>query len=204
MRVTPVPVAAILFVTLTAAVLLSPAGAFWARGSSTAAPPVQISPLLSSSPAPPSVPPPGYSANLTPAPSPRDSPGMVYDARGGYFLLFGGQSTMGCGGTCTVPYNDTWTYGAGHWTRLNLSIAPSPRSQFGMVYDGLTGQVVLFGGIAPNGYNFGDMWSFYGGIWHNITATAGTPPARHQQVMVYGGRDHYILRFGGGHQARSA
>jgi hypothetical protein len=141
-----------------------------------------------------------------PLPAARDSAGMVYDANAGYFLMFGGINRTGCpsGGSCgpTAYLDDTWTFANGVWKMLNLAIHPSARTEVGMGYDSATGKVILFGGIFANGYNFNDTWEFYKGAWTNITSTAGSPPPRHGQAMVYDAEDGYVLMFGGAHQAK--
>jgi Galactose oxidase, central domain len=138
---------------------------------------------------------------LNPRPTPRDGAGMVYDAKEGYFLLFGGENRSGCPGFSGVMCGDTWTFANGTWARLNLSSTPSPRTQMGMAYNSVTGRVVLFGGIAASGYNFNDTWTFYKGAWTNVTRSAGSPPARHAQAMTFDAKDGYVLMFGGAHQA---
>lgn len=126
---------------------------------------------------------------------------MIYDAQAGYLLLFGGLNQSGCGGTCQAALNDTWAFSGGHWTQLHPHISPAPRLQMGMAYNGASGRVVLFGGLALNGYNFNDTWTFYNGNWTNITTIAGTPPARHNPAMTWDGKDGYVLMFGGSHRA---
>ena len=144
----------------------------------------------------------GSIATLSPSPSARTAAGMVYDAKDRYFVLFGGfNSSTGCSGGSNAGCGDTWTFSAGKWTELKLKVAPSPRGQMGMVYNAATGRVILFGGIAAtSGYNFNDTWVFSHGVWKNITASAGSPPGRHGQVMTYDARDGYVLMFGGSHR----
>ena len=85
--------------------------------------------------------------------------------------------------------------------QLHLAISPPARAQFGMAYNALTSRIILFGGIVPSGSNYNDTWSFYSGSWHNITSSAGRPPARHSEVMVYDAKDGCVMMFGGSHQS---
>ena len=119
---------------------------------------------------------------------------MVYDARDGYFLMFGGN----CAITSVCPENVTATYSAGTWTALPTSIAPSPRWASDMAYDPADGNVVLFGGY--NGHTFlNDTWTYAGGIWTNITQTAGTPPPARAGfgLMTYDAANQMLVLFGG-------
>src|SRR5437016_1944620 len=83
---------------------------------------------------------------LSPAssPSPRDGPGMAYDAATGTVVLFAGS---------TVPFgsgdvNDTWIWDGKTWTQVTPPLSPGGRrfETTGMVYDAATRSVVLFGG----------------------------------------------------------
>lgn len=132
------------------------------------------------------------------SPQARVYPGMAYDAADGYVVLFGGNND-------TAELNDTWTYQAGVWTEVDASGCttcgpmPSPRSGFVMEYDAWDGYVVLFGGAPLTvGLSFlGDTWTFSGGTWTNISATATGPLPRAFAAAAYDGLDGYVLLFGG-------
>ena len=96
---------------------------------------------------------------------------MSYDARDGYVVLFGGLSLGGALG-------DTWTYEYGRWTQVSTttSPAPSPRYDAGLIYDTLDSEIVLFGGVSATGAPLSDTWAFAGGVWTNLTASAGPAP----------------------------
>jgi Galactose oxidase, central domain len=132
----------------------------------------------------------------SPAPSPRDRAGLVYDAADGYVLLFGGVSTDG------HALNDTWEFSAGTWTQIFPTVAPSPRSAGTMVYDGADAYVLLFGGDTNTSYPYAgrdarDTWSFHGGAWTNLTTTLTiAPPAEATNRLVYDAADGYVLLFG--------
>jgi hypothetical protein len=137
------------------------------------------------------------------APAPRSLPGMVYDAADGYVLLFGGDA-YDPNASRVVPVNDTWTYQAGDGTEITpigcTSCGPVQTGRAGpaMVYDAWDGYVLLFGGQNATTLALGDTWSYLGGVWTNLTASVGTPPApRAAGVMVYDSLDGYVLLFGG-------
>jgi PKD repeat protein len=85
------------------------------------------------------------------------------------------------------------------WTNLTGSIAPPRSDSISMTYDATDNYVLLFGGQSSTGWALNDTWTFSGGQWRNITATAGaapTPP-RYDMAMTYDAVDHYVLAFGG-------
>ncbi|MGP8077617.1 MAG: kelch repeat-containing protein [Thermoplasmata archaeon] len=123
---------------------------------------------------------------------------MVYDASDSYMLLFGGRNDTGF-------FNDTWAYNATGWHLIVTAQAPSPRAWFAMTYDRADNDVVLFGGgfgNLPPTYTrtfFSDTWTYHAGVWTNITATAGSPPAARnvEGQMAYDAADGYALLTGG-------
>ncbi|HEY6238493.1 MAG TPA: kelch repeat-containing protein, partial [Thermoplasmata archaeon] len=120
--------------------------------------------------------------SLSAQPPARSYTSLAWDGTDGYGLLFGGS-----GGT--VDRGDTWSYlGGGRWTDLHLAApaAPSPRWGQSLIYDPSDGVVVLFGGHNSVGGFLNDTWTFSGGAWTNLTASAGTPPpARAEASMVW-------------------
>ena len=120
-------------------------------------------------------------------PSNRWGPNMVYDAKDGYVLLFGGSTNQ----------NYTWKFSDGKWTDLNIAVAPPSRAHGGIAYDAADGYVVLFGGSSRNVY-YNDTWEYSGGVWKNVTASAGRGPSpRVAPAMAYDAADGYIVLFGG-------
>jgi len=95
-------------------------------------------------------------------PSNRWGPNMVYDAKDGYVLLFGGSTNQ----------NYTWKFSDGKWTDLNIAVAPPSRAHGGIAYDAADGYVVLFGGSSRNVY-YNDTWEYSGGSGR----TSPRPPA---------------------------
>jgi hypothetical protein len=81
----------------------------------------------------------------------------VYDSRSERVILFGGSPSRGPGNL-----NDTWAYdpAADAWTELspdgNLPLA---RSGHAMVYEAVSGSVILFGGQGASTVCF-DTWAY--------------------------------------------
>jgi hypothetical protein len=164
----------------------------------------------------------GVWTNLT---NPLDSPpglaypSCTYDSADGYVLLFGGAMATGPGTTGrsgpTIDSSDqTWEFQGGTWTNLTNPAAPHPSARFGanMADDDSTGYVVLYGG-AVNGTStanggctpaecphLDDTWSFSGGRWTNITASAspnGTPTGRWEAGFANDSADGELVIIGG-------
>jgi hypothetical protein len=133
---------------------------------------------------------------LSPAtsPSPRLGAAMAYDATGGDVVLFGGSTVNDSAGTYL---NDTWTWDGVTWTQQFPAVSPPARqcSTPGMVYDGVTGTVLLFGGGNSTG-NLDDTWIWDGKAktWtqlHPVTNPSTTG------LMAYDGADKQVVLFGG-------
>lgn len=122
--------------------------------------------------------------------------GLVDDQADGYLLAFGGQNPALEATSYTLTYvNGTWTNLTNAQTAL-----PPPRWGAGMVYDPVDQEVVLFGGCQTAGCYpaLADTWTFSGGQWHDITATAGpAPPGRGEGTMTWDSAAGYVLLFGG-------
>ncbi len=113
---------------------------------------------------------------------------------------FVGPSSVQCsaGPATPGPQNASTPY----WT--NLTIQPLPTSVDGdgaMAYDVADGYVVLFGGTWCNTvgcYFSNETWTYQGGVWTNITLSAGTPPSgRFGMGLVFDSQDGYLLGWGG-------
>jgi galactose oxidase-like protein len=119
---------------------------------------------------------------------------MVYDARRGRIILFGGNDGTGILG-------DTWEYEgtAAAWTKLRTNGSPPARVAHQMVYDTARGRTILFGGHSATG-DLGDTWEYDGvtATWTQIGTSTTGPPARSLHAMAYDrARDRTIV-FGGG------
>jgi len=131
--------------------------------------------------------------NMSPpvAPSIRWAHAMAYDSQSNRVILFGGSNQL-------EQFNDTWAfnYEQNEWTNMNPIVAPSPRADFGMVYDSQSDRVILFGGYA--GYDIDETWSydFETNSWTNMNP-ASRPPARFTPAIAYDIQSDRVLIFGG-------
>lgn len=131
--------------------------------------------------------------NTTQAPSPRNWFGFAYDVADKYAVLYGGYDPL----AGPTAYSDTWTFSAGKWTNLHLSVHPSGLSGLVMAYDPDLRGVLAFGGEALFGsayYN--DTWLFHAGNWTQLTPSV-SPPPRSQYAMAYDAYDSEMVLFGG-------
>jgi PKD repeat protein len=87
-------------------------------------------------------------------------------------VVFGGLNLY----TATIQTN-TWVYRNGAWLNITAQSATHPGAlEFEeMGYDPSTGDVVLTGGLHPGAFEvYPATWTFSGGNWTNVTATAGS------------------------------
>ncbi|MCI4368771.1 MAG: PKD domain-containing protein [Thermoplasmata archaeon] len=123
-------------------------------------------------------------------PASRSGPAMAHDSAAGYVLMFGGRGSAG-------PLNETWTYSAGTWTPLALSVVPPARSGAAMTYDSTDHYILLFGGSGASGA-LNDTWRFSNGSWTKLSPLNGhAPPARWGAALADDPTDGYTLLFGG-------
>ena len=93
-------------------------------------------------------------------PSPRGSPGMVYDPEARSVIVFGGVSSIPTG---EETDDETWSFDidSNTWSRLRPMMSPSRRAWHWMGYDPTRGRILLFGGSE---FRFGaatsDMWTY--------------------------------------------
>ncbi len=133
--------------------------------------------------------------NMAPAvsPSPRLSPGMVYDPKANLVIAFGGNGWL--------PLQDTWTYdlNTNTWTKMNPSVSPPARIAGQMVYDDKRDQVIMFGGLSPDeDYALNDTWIYDLGSnnWTEVT-TSVSPEDRCLGVAAYDLESDRMILFGG-------
>lgn len=112
-----------------------------------------------------------------------------YDRVRGQFVLFGGISY-----TPTIHYGDTWLLQSGTWVQQTTP-GPSGRAGAGMAWDSVRQEVLLYGGVGPNGWP-NDTWSWNGAAWHQLNP-AVSPPARHVMGMATDDARGRIVMFGG-------
>jgi PKD repeat protein len=119
-----------------------------------------------------------------------DGQELVYDEADSYVVLTNGAAT--------------WKYQGGVWTPFcgtNCSnFIPGPDLRGIAAYDARDGYVLFLGSnTLGNGLPGGSYsWTFSGGKWTNITASAGgAPPPRFAAMMTYDSSASGILLFGG-------
>jgi hypothetical protein len=118
---------------------------------------------------------------------------MVYDARAGYTLLYGGEGATD-GSYLGLVSTETWAYSNGIWRNLSTS-GPSPPSYGGsMAYDPVDGYMVLYGGGYPcPACNV--TWIFSGGEWLELNVSA--PPPRFYASLAWDPLLGELILFGG-------
>jgi len=78
------------------------------------------------------------------SPPPRAMASLTYDSSIGHIVLFGGSGA----GSTPPYYNDMWIWeGTTTWTEVFPSLAVPERYAFGMVYDPILGETVIYGGL---------------------------------------------------------
>jgi hypothetical protein len=140
---------------------------------------------------------------ISPSPASLCGSGLVWDARDGYLLLFGGAYVSSYG---TSSSNDTWTFLKGSWTNLNLTHSPSsnpPVSAIGgaayivtMTYDSQARCVVLYQGAT---LTFRATWEFAAGAWKLLSIPTGKrgPLTSTYHLLAYDSTDGYAVLYSG-------
>lgn len=110
------------------------------------------------------------------------------------FVLFGGDQRVW---PDRQYMGDTWKWNGANWTPGPAS-GPSPRKDFGMVYDDLNGHIVLFGGTtgAPGSSYQSDTWTYNGTVWTQRSPTSA-PPARDSHAMAFDALARRVVLYGG-------
>jgi hypothetical protein len=152
---------------------------------------------------------------LTTYPIGREMAGLTYDERDGYVLLFGGFNETSNG---SQWLNDTWEFAGNSWSEITPGLSPPANILTGLTYDDYDGITVLTE-TSEVPYQQNNLttftWSYVGGVWTNISASAGTPSGVPEEPPVYdnatssmyvfleygylsGGTENRTLRFHGG------
>ncbi len=133
------------------------------------------------------------SPDLPPA---RDLFGAAFDATDGYILSLAGYDSAFGG----VGSNASWTYRGGSWTVATASPLPDgPCARWGAAaaYDDSLNEVIVYGGVDPDGNPCTSVVSYENGSWSSAPAFL-EPLVSPSDVMTYDSGDGYVLLFGGG------
>jgi hypothetical protein len=132
---------------------------------------------------------------------------MVYDSERGRVVMFGGVMPWYYGGT----NNETWEWDGTDWRQIagdsclggecyicEESDCPSPRYDFGMVYDSNRKKTILYGGtFSLESDPFDDAWEWDGKIWSKIEGSFDDIIPLTGLSMTYDRHKDRILFFGG-------
>ena len=126
------------------------------------------------------------------SPSARFGHHMTYDSKRGVVVLFGGSDNM-----TQASLSDTWTWDGTDWTEQTPLTVPPERANHAISFDAASGTVVMFGGYSSQkNAPLGDMWSWDGSDWTELTPT-DLPTARYDMAMAYDSDRQRIVLFSG-------
>jgi hypothetical protein len=102
-----------------------------------------------------STPPTTQGANKS-SPEPRWGQSMAHDPDTRKVIVFGGTDVD------EGPLGDTWILdpAAKTWSLLHPSVSPPARGSQAMVFDPVTGKIIMFGGVDWDFHSFSDTWAF--------------------------------------------
>jgi len=126
--------------------------------------------------------------NASSPPGARRDFGLVYDARRGRVVLFGGRLAAGLS-------DDTWEYDGTTWSAPTLGTKPPARADSQLAYDATRGRVVLFGGGGAGG-PLADTWEYDGTAWSQ-RSPASSPAARSIVDLTYDPLRRVTVLYGG-------
>jgi hypothetical protein len=131
-------------------------------------------------------------------PSWRYDASIAYDPRSKSVILFGGTSAD------SSLLSDTWRLDSSGWTQLHVP-GPSAREGAAFGLDGLSGSLMLFGGVQRNGradMALADQWFWNGSGWTAGQPKSG-PPGRFGASLAFDPDTNTTMLYGG-NSARSA
>jgi len=93
---------------------------------------------------------------------------------------------------------EVWEYNGINWTKRNPSSYPSPRGDFGIVFDSKRNVTVLFGGHIDNVGEISETWEYNYSLdsWVNVT-TNNSPPAVKNVGLAFDSKRGKVVMFGG-------
>lgn len=123
------------------------------------------------------------------SPEPRQAFAMVYDLKRKKTVVFGGMGKNGP----SSKFGDTWEFDGRQWTKV-ADNGPSGRASCGFAFDSDNGMMVIFGGVAQDGF-VNDTWSWDGKEWKRLADDG--PKKRAMGYLAYDKERKKIVLFGG-------
>jgi hypothetical protein len=119
---------------------------------------------------------------------------MAFDRVRGNVVMFGGTNDV------TVLPRTTWIWNGSTWTEKTTTAQPPAISAVAMDWDGILGQIMMFGGNSPPCtpvcLDFNTTFGFNGTTWTNLKP-ATLPPVRAGGRIVYDSTRKQVVLFGG-------
>jgi hypothetical protein len=119
---------------------------------------------------------------------------IAYDPVRKKTVLFGGFDLVNFS-------SETWVWNGTTWDEINTRDEPNSRMLSAMFWDPIRQRITLFGGIGRQTRDdrverFGDMWTFDGSTWTEITPAA-LPSARYATAVSFDPINNRVMMFGG-------
>jgi hypothetical protein len=128
----------------------------------------------------------------TDGPGSRGLAGMVFDTTRNVAVLFGGMS---CGRDAR-RFDDMWEWDGVQWRPVEQSgDRPAARNSFGIAYDQLRRELVVFGGLDADNRPLSDTWLWNGGQWRRYDGPG--PSSRDLTEMTFDAARGVTVLFGG-------
>lgn len=125
-------------------------------------------------------------------PQARSYAAIAYDKANRNVVLFGGVIDA-----APTAVSDTWIWDGTTWNKQNPAASPRPLDSSSMIFDEISGQVILFGGMAsPSRDVFNETWAWNGSNWKQLSPAA-SPSPRQAAGIAFDEVKHQVVLFGG-------
>lgn len=133
-------------------------------------------------------------AQQGPKPPARGAFSMAYDPSQRLTVVFGGW-------TGSAWLGDTWEWDGSVWTQRFPANSPTPRDSAMLTYDGLTGHLLMFGGVDTSGTEVSDTWDYdtVAKTWTRLSPAISPAPRQHSGI-AYDELTGKVLLFAGAPQ----
>ena len=122
-------------------------------------------------------------------PPPRTHTTLAFLPNTSQLLLYGGRDNSG------QTLADTWLFdlNTNTWTPTG-GLSPGPRQATALSYDAITGNAVLFGGLADDGDDtLADTWHYQPGSGWSLVILPTSPPASAFQRIAFDSANGYLI-----------